>query len=135
MHNLMGDVIKGMPLILEPQYADWIFQNFCFLYRSYIMLRTLHWPTTLVIISMCTLFPCSTLTLVLSCWFCPGKYWQKLNNDRTKNPRRITFADKNAPNKEVWQTVSNLVHRSADISFIADEYLECGIYAPLCLHN
>uniref|UniRef100_A0A7I4CXU8 tRNA ligase phosphodiesterase domain-containing protein n=1 Tax=Physcomitrium patens TaxID=3218 RepID=A0A7I4CXU8_PHYPA len=37
-----------------------------------------------------------------------GKYWQKLNNDRTKNPRRITFADKNAPNKEVWQTIQKI---------------------------
>lgn len=58
------------------------------------------------------------LTLVISCWFCLGKYWPKLKNERVKKPHRITFADKNAPNKEVWQTVSFSAHGSLNTSVV-----------------
>jgi hypothetical protein len=36
-----------------------------------------------------------------------GKYWQKLKSEREKQPARISLADKNAPNDEVWQQVNN----------------------------
>ena len=32
-----------------------------------------------------------------------GKYWQKVADERKKKPARITLADKNAPNEEVWK--------------------------------
>ncbi|RLM85846.1 uncharacterized protein C2845_PM04G04970 [Panicum miliaceum] len=32
-----------------------------------------------------------------------GKYWQKVADERKKKPARITLADKNAPNEEVWR--------------------------------
>lgn len=44
-----------------------------------------------------------------------GKYWPKLNDERVKKPHRITFADKNAPNKEVWQTVQRICHTTRAI--------------------
>ncbi|KAG0576428.1 hypothetical protein KC19_5G079000 [Ceratodon purpureus] len=44
-----------------------------------------------------------------------GKYWPKLNDERAKKPHRITFADKNAPNKEVWQTVQKICNTTRAI--------------------
>jgi len=35
-----------------------------------------------------------------------GKYWQKVADERKKKPARITLADKNAPNEEVWRQAS-----------------------------
>jgi len=32
-----------------------------------------------------------------------GRYWQKVADERRKKPARITLADKNAPNEEVWK--------------------------------
>ncbi|CAK9216079.1 unnamed protein product [Sphagnum troendelagicum] len=37
-----------------------------------------------------------------------GKYWQKLKSEREKQPARISLADKNAPNDEVWQQIQSM---------------------------
>ncbi|KAI5080907.1 hypothetical protein GOP47_0004090 [Adiantum capillus-veneris] len=37
-----------------------------------------------------------------------GKYWDKLAEERRRNPAVITLADKNAPNEEVWTTVRRM---------------------------
>lgn len=37
-----------------------------------------------------------------------GKYWDKLAEERRRNPSVITLADKNAPNEEVWTTVERM---------------------------
>ncbi|KAK3126607.1 hypothetical protein QOZ80_7AG0559280 [Eleusine coracana subsp. coracana] len=37
-----------------------------------------------------------------------GRYWQKVAEERKKKPARITLADKNAPNEEVWSQIENM---------------------------
>ncbi|PUZ68808.1 hypothetical protein GQ55_2G058200 [Panicum hallii var. hallii] len=37
-----------------------------------------------------------------------GKYWQKVADERKKKPARITLADKNAPNEEVWRQIEDM---------------------------
>lgn len=41
-----------------------------------------------------------------------GKYWEKLGEERRRNPSVITLADKNAPNEEVWRTVEGMCQRT-----------------------
>lgn len=37
-----------------------------------------------------------------------GRYWQKVADERKKKPFRITLADKNAPNEEVWRQIEDM---------------------------
>ncbi|KAK8459100.1 hypothetical protein SEVIR_2G072500v4 [Setaria viridis] len=37
-----------------------------------------------------------------------GRYWQKVADERRKKPARITLADKNAPNEEVWRQIEDM---------------------------
>lgn len=37
-----------------------------------------------------------------------GRYWQKVADERRKKPARITLADKNAPNEEVWKQIEDM---------------------------
>lgn len=37
-----------------------------------------------------------------------GRYWSQLAQERKKDPLRITLADKNAPNEEVWKTIEEI---------------------------
>lgn len=37
-----------------------------------------------------------------------GRYWQKVADERKKKPARITLADKNAPNEEVWRQIEDM---------------------------
>lgn len=37
-----------------------------------------------------------------------GRYWQKVTDERKKKPFRITLADKNAPNEEVWRQIEDM---------------------------
>jgi hypothetical protein len=59
-----------------------------------------------------------------------GKYWQKLKSEREKQPARISLADKNAPNDEVWQQVDNPTFSSfGDVLTV----LEIMTPLPACL--
>jgi hypothetical protein len=59
-----------------------------------------------------------------------GKYWQKLKTEREKQPARISLADKNAPNDEVWQQVDNPTFNSfGDVLTV----LEIMTPLPACL--
>ncbi|KAG8081000.1 hypothetical protein GUJ93_ZPchr0007g3918 [Zizania palustris] len=37
-----------------------------------------------------------------------GRYWQRVADERKKKPFRITLADKNAPNEEVWRQIEDM---------------------------
>ncbi|CAN6171249.1 unnamed protein product [Urochloa humidicola] len=37
-----------------------------------------------------------------------GRYWQKVADERKRKPARITLADKNAPNEEVWRQIEDM---------------------------
>ncbi|KAF6992570.1 hypothetical protein CFC21_009550 [Triticum aestivum] len=37
-----------------------------------------------------------------------AKYWQKVADERKKEPFTITLADKNAPNEQVWRQIENM---------------------------
>ncbi|KAH9292109.1 hypothetical protein KI387_042695, partial [Taxus chinensis] len=37
-----------------------------------------------------------------------GRYWQKVVEERKRRPYEITFADKNAPNEEVWRQIEDM---------------------------
>ncbi|KAL6598643.1 hypothetical protein ACP70R_046342 [Stipagrostis hirtigluma subsp. patula] len=51
-----------------------------------------------------------------------GKYWQKVADERKKKPARITLADKNAPNEEVWKQIEDMCHttKAAAVPVIPD---------------
>ena len=54
------------------------------------------------------LIGCAEISLVM-CIFLftsAGRYWEKLAEERRRNPNSIWLADKNAPNEDVWITVS-----------------------------
>ncbi|KAJ3670139.1 hypothetical protein LUZ60_010463 [Juncus effusus] len=40
-----------------------------------------------------------------------GRYWQKVSDQLKKKPNTITFADKNAPNEEVWRQIEDMSQR------------------------
>ncbi|KAK7854665.1 trna ligase 1 [Quercus suber] len=44
--------------------------------------------------------------------FFPGKYWQKVADERKRKPYSIMLADKNAPNEEVWRQIEDMCHRT-----------------------
>ncbi|KAL5197450.1 hypothetical protein ABZP36_000962, partial [Zizania latifolia] len=37
-----------------------------------------------------------------------GRYWQRVADEQKKKPFRITLADKNAPNEEVWRQIEDM---------------------------
>uniref|UniRef100_A0A0D9WWF4 tRNA ligase phosphodiesterase domain-containing protein n=1 Tax=Leersia perrieri TaxID=77586 RepID=A0A0D9WWF4_9ORYZ len=51
-----------------------------------------------------------------------GKYWQKVADERRKKPSRVTLADKNAPNEEVWSQIENMCRttKAAGVPVIPD---------------
>ncbi|XP_062187077.1 tRNA ligase 1 [Phragmites australis] len=51
-----------------------------------------------------------------------GRYWQKVADERKKKPARITLADKNAPNEEVWRQIEDMCHttKAAAVPVIPD---------------
>ncbi|KAF0908840.1 hypothetical protein E2562_028724 [Oryza meyeriana var. granulata] len=51
-----------------------------------------------------------------------GKYWQKVADERKKKPFRITLADKNAPNEEVWRQIEDMCRttKAAAVPVIPD---------------
>ncbi|KAM3383803.1 hypothetical protein ACQJBY_008452 [Aegilops geniculata] len=51
-----------------------------------------------------------------------GRYWQKVADERKKKPFRITLADKNAPNEEVWRQIEDMcgMTKAAAVPVIPD---------------
>ncbi|XP_047079068.1 tRNA ligase 1-like [Lolium rigidum] len=51
-----------------------------------------------------------------------GKYWQKVATERINKPFRITLADKNAPNEDVWQQIEDMcgITNAAAVPIIPD---------------
>uniref|UniRef100_A0A0E0HXR8 tRNA ligase phosphodiesterase domain-containing protein n=4 Tax=Oryza TaxID=4527 RepID=A0A0E0HXR8_ORYNI len=51
-----------------------------------------------------------------------GRYWQKVADERKKKPFRITLADKNAPNEEVWRQIEDMCRttKAAAVPVIPD---------------
>ncbi|KQJ83582.1 tRNA ligase 1 [Brachypodium distachyon] len=51
-----------------------------------------------------------------------GRYWQKVADKQKEEPFRITLANKNAPNKKVWQQIEYICRttKAADVSVISD---------------
>ncbi|XP_068668045.1 tRNA ligase 1-like isoform X2 [Aristolochia californica] len=51
-----------------------------------------------------------------------GRYWQKVADEQRKKPYSITFADKNAPNEEVWRQIEDMCRstRASAVPVVSD---------------
>ncbi|KAI4383820.1 hypothetical protein MLD38_009617 [Melastoma candidum] len=51
-----------------------------------------------------------------------GRYWQKVADERRRNPKSIMLADKNAPNEEVWRQIEDMCRttRASAVPIVPD---------------
>ncbi|KAH7352709.1 hypothetical protein KP509_19G059600 [Ceratopteris richardii] len=62
-----------------------------------------------------------------------GRYWDKLSEERRRNPSVITLADKNAPNEEIWTTVARMCRDTQAIGVPVVPDSEGTTSNPFCL--